>query len=69
MVANARYEAMEEGGDEVRTIRLLDSTQDNLMDEVIEMDVDRARDEEDETRERTKARGRGKGRDGRHRDE
>ena len=69
MLANAGDAAMEEGGDEVRTIRLLDSTQDNLMEEVVEMDVDRARDEEDETRERTMARGRGRGREGRYRDD
>ena len=54
MLANAGDVAMEEGVDEVRTIRLLDMTQ--------EMEVDRARDEEDETRERTEARGKGRGR-------
>ena len=61
---------MEEGGDEIRTVRLLDSTRDNLADEVVEMEVDRARDEEDENRERTVARGkgRGRGRGGRYRD-
>ena len=55
--------ALEEGGGETRIVRLLDSTRDNLGDEVVEeMEVDRARDEEDEIRERTVARGRGKGR-------
>ena len=64
---------MEVEVEEVRTVRMLDHTVDNLANEVIEiemdMDVDRARGEEDEARERTRASGRGKGRDGRHRDE
>ena len=55
--------ALEEGGGETRIVRRLDSTRDNLEEEVVEeMEVDMARDEEDETRERTVARGRGKGR-------
>ena len=54
--------AMEEGGDETRIVRLLDSTRDNLEDEVVEMEVDRARDDtEEENRERTVARGKGRG--------
>ena len=62
---------MEEGGDEIRTVRLLDLTRDNLVDEVVEMEIDRARDEEDEIRERSVARGggRGRGRGGRYRDD
>ena len=35
MVANTGDETMEEEGEEVRTVRMLDNTQDNLMDEVI----------------------------------
>ena len=59
---------MEVEVEEVRTVRMLDHTVDNLANEVIEMNVDRARGEEDEARERTKASGRGKGRDGNNRD-
>ena len=70
MVANMGEETLDEEMEvEVRTVRMLNNTVDNLSNEVIEMDVDRARGEEDEARERTKASGRGKGRDGRHRDE
>ena len=60
----------EEGGEETRTVGLLDTTRDNLAEEVVEMEVDRARDEEEESRERTVARGKGRGRgkEGRHRD-
>ena len=58
---------MEVEVEEVRTVRMLDHTVDNLANEVVEMemDVDRARGEEDEARERTRASGRGKGREGR----
>ena len=61
----------EEGGEETRTVRLLDTTRDNLAEEVVEMEVDGARDnEEDQNRERAVARGkgRGRGRGGRYRD-
>ena len=54
---------MEVEVEEIRTVRMLDYTADNLINEEIEMDVDRARNEEDEAREGNKASGRGKGRD------
>ena len=63
MLVNVGDTAIEEGGEEIRTVRLLESTRDNLEDEVVEMEVDRAMNEEDEIRERTVARGRGRGRD------
>ena len=72
MLANAGDTAMEEreGGEETRTVRLLDLTRDDLAGEVLEMEVDGARDNEEEHRKRTVARGkgRGKGRGGRYRD-
>ena len=72
MIANAGDTAMEEqeGAEETRTVRLLDLSRDNLADEIVEMEVDRANDNEEENRERTVARGkgRGKGRGGRDRD-
>ena len=72
MLAHAGDTAMvDEGVEEIRTVRLLDNTGDNLAEEVVEMEVDGARDnEEEENRERTVARGKGRGRGkgGRHGD-
>ena len=74
MIANAGDTATEEqeGAEETRTIRLVDLSRDNLADEIVEMEVDRANDNEheEENSERTVARGkgRGKGRGGRDRD-
>ena len=63
MLVNIGDTTVEEGGEETRTVRLLESTRDNLEDEVVEMEVDGAVNEEDEARERTVARGRGRGGD------
>ena len=56
--------------EETRTVRMLDLSRDNLAEETVEMEVDRAMNNEEENRERTVARGkgRGKGRGGRYRD-
>ena len=63
MIANLGDTIAEEGVEETRIVRLLESTRDNLEDEVVEMEVDGAVNEGDEARERTVARGRGRGGD------
>ena len=70
MVAQRGDETVEMEVEEIRTVRLLNYTADNLANEVveIEMDVDGARGEEDDARERTRASSRGKGKDARNRD-
>ena len=70
MIANLGDTTAEEGVEETRIVRLLESTRDNLEDEVVEMEVDGAVNEGDEARERTVAMGRGRGGDkrGKYRD-
>ena len=69
MVANAGdntthtdMEEQQQEVEEIRTVRMLDLSRDNLAEEVMEMEV------EEENGERMVARGRGNGRGGRHRD-
>ena len=72
MRANAGDTTTEEQqeAEEIRTVRMLDLSRDNLAGETVEMEVDRAMTSEEENSERTVARGkgRGNGRGGRFRD-
>ena len=70
MLANLGDITAEEGVQETRTVRILETPRDNLEQEVLEMEVDGAVTEGDEAGERTVAMGRGRGRDqrGKHRD-
>ena len=67
MVAQRGDETEEMEVEEIRTVRLLDNTADQVNNEM-EMDVDRARREGDDARERTKANNKGRGQDGKNRD-
>ena len=69
MVANAGDAGdMEEGVGETRTVRMLESTRDDLSQEEVMMDVDGDRNQQDEERVRAMARGRGRGRGGKYMD-
>ena len=67
LIANLGDTTAEEAVEETRTVRILETTRDNLQEEVLEMEVDGAatmEGERDENRERTAAMGRGRGRGG-----